>query len=363
MFLYYRGRVALKALLVAAGIAEGDKVALQAYTCSAVPEGIKAVGAVPIFVDVKDHGLTMDPDRLEVAIQFGVRAVVFQHTFGIPDGIDEVADIARRHDLLLIEDCCHSFSSSKDGVPVGNIGDGAFYSFEWGKPVPLGVGGGAISNNSEIFNRLAADFETYRSPGRAVSFSLLIQKFLFRALYRPATYWPVKSAFRLASRLGLTSGNYSCVEALGESDEFSMKMAGTLTVSKEELQRRVGNFSGISRKVVQRYRKLLSGSTSKISQIDCIDDSGVVFSRFPLWVEDKSAFVELARKMRVEVADWYLTPIHPFCGEELGMVNYVPGQCPNAELATQHVVTLPINEHVNQRYFERFDRLFREYVL
>lgn len=363
MFLFYRGRVALKALLVAAGIGEGDKVALQAYTCSAVPEGIKAAGAVPVFIDVKDHGLTMDAVCLETAIRDDIRAIVFQHTFGIPDGIDEVAEIAKRHDLLLIEDCCHSFSSSKDGVSVGNFGDGAFYSFEWGKPVPLGIGGGAVSSNSEIYNKLAADFATYRSPGRLVSFGLLVQKIFFRALYRPSTYWSVKSAFRLASKLGMVSGNYSSVGALGESGEFSMKMAGSLTVSKEEIQRRAERFSEISGKIVQRYGQLLSGSTSKINSIDCIDESEVVFSRFPLWVEGKSAFVELARKMRVEVADWYMTPIHPFCGEELGLVNYELGQCPNAELATQHVVTLPINVHVNQQYFERIDRLFREYVL
>ena len=62
--LYYRGRVALSELLISAGVKNGDSVAIQAYTCSAVPEGVIASGAKPIYIDTIDSGITMSPDDL-----------------------------------------------------------------------------------------------------------------------------------------------------------------------------------------------------------------------------------------------------------------------------------------------------------
>ena len=80
IFLYYRGRVALSQLLLAGGVRKGDCVAIQAYTCSAVPEGVLAVGAKPLYIDVVKNGVTMSPNDLELKLDGlkGVKAIVIQ---------------------------------------------------------------------------------------------------------------------------------------------------------------------------------------------------------------------------------------------------------------------------------------------
>ena len=140
---YFRGRVALYALLKALKVGKGDEVAMQAFTCVANPEAVMAIGALPIYVDVEVDGVNMDPGDLEGKITSRTRAIVIQHTFGIPADIAPLRAIAKRNNIPVIEDCCHTLASRYDGQTVGSFGIGSYYSFEWGKPLVAGIGGGS----------------------------------------------------------------------------------------------------------------------------------------------------------------------------------------------------------------------------
>ena len=90
-FSYYRGRVAQAALLRALGIGQGDHVAIQAFTCLAVPEGVLATGAEPVYIDIEANGSTCQQNR-RARLTPGTRAVIVQHTFGIPADRSHNAD-------------------------------------------------------------------------------------------------------------------------------------------------------------------------------------------------------------------------------------------------------------------------------
>ena len=104
--LYFRGRVALKELLIASGIKKDEKVAIQAYTCSAVPEGVFAANALPIYIDVIKRGVTMCPDDLVDKSSLS---------------INNLQDLGN-HQLIKIK---HFFEHYKDNEPSKwvNVGD------------------------------------------------------------------------------------------------------------------------------------------------------------------------------------------------------------------------------------------------
>ena len=78
-----------------------------------------------------------------------------------------------------------------------------------------------------------------------------------------------------------------------------------------------------------------------------------VFARVPFLVDDKPACIARATEARVELADFYATPVHPLTGAALREVKYEPGSCPNAEWMSQRVVSLPINHHMKGATLER----------
>lgn len=88
--LFFRGRVALFHVLKTLGVGSGDEVVLQAFTCVAVPEAVMATGARPVWVDLAENSVNLDPVDLACKLTPRTKAVIVQHTFGIPAELDAV---------------------------------------------------------------------------------------------------------------------------------------------------------------------------------------------------------------------------------------------------------------------------------
>src|SRR6266498_3212509 len=192
-FLFFRGRVALYAILKALGVGTCDEVAIQAFTCVAVPEAIIAAGARPVFIDIEHNGFNMSPADLVRKITPKTRAIVVQHTYGIPASMDPIIQCAGEHGIPIIEDCCHSFVSAYNGNTIGNFGVASFYSFEWGKPIVIGIGGSAVINDNALRDNIRQAYTSYGSPGFVRQMKIQAQYIAFRILYRPSLYWKVRT--------------------------------------------------------------------------------------------------------------------------------------------------------------------------
>ena len=98
------GRTALFFALQALGIKEGDEVLVQAYTCIVVTNAIRFTGATPVFVDVNDN-YNINSKECKKKITPKTKAIIVQHTFGLPADIEALVDIAKEQDIKIIEDC------------------------------------------------------------------------------------------------------------------------------------------------------------------------------------------------------------------------------------------------------------------
>jgi dTDP-4-amino-4,6-dideoxygalactose transaminase len=155
------GTDAISLALRACGIGPGDTVLTVSHTAVATVAAIELAGATPAFVDVDPVRYTMDPASLEEAIavleQRGARprAVIVVHLYGQPADMETIAAIARRHGLLVVEDCAQAHGGMIGDVRVGSIGDIAAFSFYPTKNLgAFGDGGAVTTSNSDVAARL-----------------------------------------------------------------------------------------------------------------------------------------------------------------------------------------------------------------
>ncbi|MGD9568070.1 MAG: DegT/DnrJ/EryC1/StrS family aminotransferase [Sedimentibacter sp.] len=139
--------IALKSL----GIGEGDEVITSTFSFFATAEAISAVGANPVFVDVRLDTFNLDPRKIEAKITTKTKAILPVHIFGQAADMDEIINIAKKHNLKVIEDACQAVGGEYKGKKVGTIGDAACFSFFPTKNLGCaGDGGAIVTNNDEI---------------------------------------------------------------------------------------------------------------------------------------------------------------------------------------------------------------------
>lgn len=160
------GTTALECALKSAGVEAGDEVLVPALTFVASATAIALVNGIPVFVDVDPETYNIDPDAMEAAITDQTRAAVVVHNGGYPCDLDRIREIARKHDLKIIEDCAHAHGSEWKGTRVGAIGDLGTFSFQMGKTLTCGEGGMVLTNDDELAEKAYSFHHIGRLSGR-----------------------------------------------------------------------------------------------------------------------------------------------------------------------------------------------------
>jgi perosamine synthetase len=356
-YLYMRGRVGLSKILRGLGVGKGDKIALQAFTCIAVPEAIYSLGAIPVYIDLDKNSVNMSPESLEISLKTkAIKAVIIQHTFGIPARLDKLGSLCEDYNVHIIEDCCHTHNSTFNGNNVGQQSVASFFSFEWGKPIIAGMGGAVIINDKELDKFLTKDYEDMMEPNIFQNAKNLIQIIAFKILYRPVLYWYLKDIFHILSKYRITSGNYSH-EEIGldkkPSEDFLYKMP---VVNKLQLYLGIKNHNkniNTNKRLGEYYyNEFTRDKIGSSMMFQVPDNCEVHYSRFPLMVSNKKLLLELARKKHIEISSFYDSPVHPQDPKGLESVGYELGSCPNAEALCGKIISLPINPNISTDYIK-----------
>lgn len=149
------GTDAIYLALRALGLGPGDEVITVAHTFIATSEAISLTGARPVFIDVEPQTMLMDPSQLERAITPRTRAIVAVQLYGQPCNMDEIATVAKRHKLKLVEDAAQAHGAKWRGRRVGSLADVATFSFYPGKNLgAFGDGGAIVSNDEDLIKRI-----------------------------------------------------------------------------------------------------------------------------------------------------------------------------------------------------------------
>lgn len=159
------GTTALFTAMAALEIGPGDEVILPAWTWYADYDAIVLAGGLPVFAEI-DESFNLDPADIESKITTRTKAIIVVHLQGCPADMDPIIEIARKHDLRVLEDCAQCLGGKYQGKYVGSIGDIGINSFQLSKSITSGEGGAVVTNDAELFERALRfhDVGSVRSP-------------------------------------------------------------------------------------------------------------------------------------------------------------------------------------------------------
>ena len=144
---------ALEMAAILCDLAPGDEVIMPSFTFVSTANAVALRGAVPVFVDIDPETLNIDPTKVEAAITPKTRAIFAVHYAGFPADMDALAQIARAHDLLLVEDAAQALGSTYKGRLAGGLGDMAAFSFHETKNIISGEGGALTVMRPDLIER------------------------------------------------------------------------------------------------------------------------------------------------------------------------------------------------------------------
>ncbi len=144
------GTAALDAAIEALGIGPGDEVIMPAFTIISCVGQIVRAGAIPVLVDSEPLTWNMDIQQIEGKITSRSKAILVVHIYGLPVDMDPVLEIARRHQLKVIEDAAEMHGQTYKGKPCGSFGDISTFSFYPNKHITTGEGGMIVTNNEQL---------------------------------------------------------------------------------------------------------------------------------------------------------------------------------------------------------------------
>ena len=158
------GTEAITVGLRAAGLMQGDEVLTSPYTFIGTITPVMGLGCVPRFVDIHEDTFLMDPDKVEAEINEHTKAIIPVHIAGCPVNMDRILEIAKKHNLVVLEDCAQAHGAEWKGKRVGSIGDLGTFSFQTSKNMSSGEGGAVTTNNLDLWHGIFAAKNCGRIP-------------------------------------------------------------------------------------------------------------------------------------------------------------------------------------------------------
>ncbi len=350
VYLTNSGRSALYLILQSLDIKQGDDILIQAFTCNAVVNPILWSKANPVYVDIGDD-YNIDANDLEKKITKNSKAIIVQHTFGIPAQIENIIKIARKHNLILIEDCAHSLGQELKGKKLGTFGDVSFFSFGRDKIISCVYGGAILVKNEELKIKSHLDnlYKNLKYPKRLWILQQLLHPVLM-SLILPFYNIPFKNNgigkwfLVLLQKSRVLSKAISYKEKQGEKPNFfPSRLSNSLSYLAFIQFKYLEQFNSHRRKLVNFYKKEL-----KNSKFCAINPILYPLLRFPIKNSNAKQIMQKARKKGILLGDWYNIAVAPD-DTNLNKMKYQKGSCPNAERISNQIINLPTNPNLTTK--------------
>jgi len=355
VFLYWKGRVALYAILKAMGVQKDDEIILPAFTCVVVPNAILYLGAKPIYVDISPENYNINIDLLEKTITTRTKVIICQNTFGLSSNIEQMIQIAKRHNLFSIEDCTHGFGGYYNGNPNGSYCDAAFYSTQWNKPFSTGIGGFLVVNNQELINKVEQLEGKKIKPSLMDKTILAFLLFFNRYFVNRYTYWTMIKFYRFLSKNNLIIGSNQGGELSGvkiPKDYFKDISSVQVNAGIRQLKQ-LDKVSKLRKNNALEYTQFLKDQNKTFVNENLFDNH--LFLKYPLLVKDRELFFRLAEKEKISLGDWFLSPLHPVEGS-LKLWNLNSEFFPQGTSISKKIVNLPTDIEDNSKVLKFLTR-------
>lgn len=350
------GRVGLYGTLRCLGIGHGDDVLVPVPTHVVVSNAIRYTGARPVYVDCELSGYCIDLEQAEERLTPRARALLVQHTFGVPADLDRAMPLAERHGLHLIEDCVHALGATFNGRQVGTYGCAAFFSTEETKTISTTMGGVVTTDDDNLAGRLRDFQRACRQTASSQAARYLVKLIVYHALTEPRAHLLARAAYELGGRRHPLPRPTQQAELDGERPPgYTRRLSnGQAAVGLTQLAALAENLAH-RRRIALRYQELLAPFGFRLPEPS--PATAPAYVRYPVWVEDRQA-AQRSMGNRAVLGTWFTSVLEEAADPR--NCGYLPGSCPRAEHAARHLVNLPTHSRVSdQDAGEIADRIIR----
>ncbi len=382
-FAFDSGRTSLYAILQSCNLGEGDEVLVQAFTCTAAVNPILWVGAKPVYVDIEEGTYNMSPTDLLRKISSKSKAVIIQHTFGLAANLDEILTIAKKNNLLVIEDVAHALGAEWRGQRLGTFGDAAIFSFGRFKIISAVFAGAATTNNPQIARKLEKFHKECSYPSRFWIFQQLFHP-VYLAKTKPLyNIWSLgKAMVVLAKKLKLLSLTVYPEEKSGGHPGFGpSRMPNALAILGLNQLKKIDKYNAHRRKLAEIYERELAplkavsflpvyphtkrGLAPSAQKTDYPRYGVGVYLYFPVKFETQEIapkIINLGKKEGIYLENWPARKVIGPQGTNLEKLRYQIGSCPVAEETALKTIVLPTNPNTREKDARRVVKLIKENV-
>lgn len=353
-----KGRMALFAIIKALDVKQGDEILVPAYTCIVVPNSIIYNKAVPVYVDINKETFNIDVNDLRKKISKKTKAIILQHTYGSPAEVDKIIEIAKQNNLYVIEDCAHSLGSKYNGRYTGNFGDASFFSFEKTKVITTGMGGMAVTNSKEIYEKLRKIQQETKYPSKKFIKSVL--RDMNKAIYLSPSFYLLGEALMIFSNKIRKYPESTPIEEFStkKPEDYPFRLSNSLAKIGLSQLKKLDKINNRRKDIASVYNKELKALGFKTQKI--IDNSISVYLRYPLLIEDKKKVIKYFDKNQVILGEWFKSPIHPKMSN-LRENYYKKGSCQRAEDVCSKIINLPDNPKMRNKDVKRVIKLIKRF--
>ena len=357
VFLFNSGRSALFSVLKGMNLGKGDEVIVQGFTCTAVPDPILWCGAKPIFVDI-DASLNIDNEKLEKSITKKTKAIIVQHTFGIPADIKKIKEITQKYNIILIEDCAHSLGAKIQGQKLGSFGDFAIFSFGRDKVVSSVFGGALLLNlNKANKNKISiaekkiiSDYNKLEYPSNHWILQQLLHPILFSLILPIYNLELGKVLLWIFQKLKILGKPVLREELSGRRPRvFPAKLPDVLARIALNQLSKLDKFNSRRRAIAAKYfLKLKENSKIKLPE----ESEGAIYLRFNILVDRRDEILKRFSAERILLGVWYSNVIDPK-GVDYAKIGYTRGSLPISEKTAGLSLNLPTYPTLSDREVEK----------
>lgn len=330
--------IALKSL----GIKEGDEVITTDYTFFATAEAIRFVGATPVFCDVELDTYNIDPSQIEEKITDKTKAIICVHLFGNACKMDQINDIAKRHNLYVVEDAAQAINSQYKGKNVGNLGDVACFSFFPTKNLGCFGDGGMITTNDDDLATIIRALKVHGSGENGMKAYAILndeevevveQNSGDNTVYNPLKYY-----------------NY----LIGHNSRLDEIQAAILRIKLKHLDEYTENRRSISHKYIDALK-----NTSLVMPTET-EGGKHVFHLFILQSENREEIESKLKEKGIATGTYYKVPMH--LQKAFNDLGYKKGDFPNAEYLSERTFAIPLFPEMNDEEREYIINSIKEIV-
>jgi len=360
IFLFAKGRVGLYAVLEALNLKKGDEIIMPGYTCMVVPSAARFLNIQCKYADIDPETYNINPSELDRNLTGATKALIVQHTYGIPMDMNHVLKWANKNNIPVIEDSCHAFGSRYKNRLCGTFGIASFFSGQWNKPFFTGLGGMLLINDEKTLPDLHKIYQLTQDVSLLENIQLKAQIIAFNTVVTPRTNAMITNLYRFLSRIGIAAGSSSNEELEGKMPSGYFKKMAPCQIKEGEK-----NLRHIQRSIDARKKntKIYSIELKKIGfkPLRETPDFDSIILRYPLRVANKKEVLRLAARYRLEIGSWFEVTLHPE-GTDMTALGYHEGMCPNAEKASREVINLPTHAKITPREISLIIEFLQNYA-